>query len=177
MNTTIKSFFATLVVGAVVVVATDAQAGMSIYQNDANAIARCQAFTPGPTNTIRNRVTGSENIGAAMNVACAFENVSSINYGTPPYAAGVQITNNGSTAFTVSCSELSGYFSSAGTVINKTTGSIAPGATAYLDFTAADTPDPTDADLGSYAVGINCTLPTHAVMSETYSAWTDEDGT
>ena len=41
---------------------------------------------------------------------------------------------------------------------------------------ADDTPDPDDTDLGSYAVGIVCTLPTHAVMSETYSFWTDEDG-
>lgn len=52
-------------------------------------------FAPGPTNTIRNRVTGAENIGAAMNVACAFENVSSYDYGKYPYAAGVQIANNG----------------------------------------------------------------------------------
>ena len=177
MNTTIKSLLATLAIGAVVVVAANAQAAISAYINDANATAHCQAFTPGPANTIRNRVTGSENTGATMNVACSFESISSAYYGTPPYAAGLQITNYGSAAFTVSCSELSGYFGDSGAVINKTTGSLAPGATAYLDFTAADTPDPGDVDLGFYAVGINCTLPTHAVIGETYSFWTDEDGT
>lgn len=171
-----KTLFGTLAIATVLVVAADAQAVSSVYINDANAPARCQAFTPGPTNSIRNRVTGSENIGAAMNVACAFESVSSYDYGTEPYAAGVQIANNGSSAFTVTCSELSGYFGDSGVVLNKTSGSIAPGGSAYIEFTPDDTPDTGDTDLGSYAVGINCSLPTHAVMSETYSLWTDEDG-
>ena len=76
---------------------------------------RCQCpralpgFHPGPTNTVRNRAHGSENIGAAMNVACAFESVASCDYGTEPHAAGVQIANNGSPAFTASPAELSGY--------------------------------------------------------------------
>lgn len=172
---TMKSFFATLAIGTAVI-AAGAQAGSSVYINDANAPARCQAFTPGPTNTVRNRVTGSENIGAAMNVACAFENISSFDYGTAPYAAGVQIANNGNTAFTATCSELSGYFGDAGTVINKTSDPIAPGQSEFIEFTADDTPDTGDTDLGSYAVGIVCNLPTHAVMGETYTDWTDEDG-
>ena len=176
MHTAMKAFSATLAITAVLVVAADAQAVSSIYINDANAPARCQAFTPGPTNTVRNRVTGSENIGAAMSVACAFESVASYEYGTEPYAAGVEIVNNGSTALTVTCSELSGYFGDSGVVLNKTSASIAPGGSQSIDFTADDTPDPDDTDLGSYAVGIVCTLPTHAVMSETYSFWTDEDG-
>ncbi len=176
MHTAMKAFFATLAIATVLVVAADAQAVSSVYINDANAPARCQAFTPGPTNTVRNRVTGSENIGATMNVACAFESVASYDYGTEPYAAGVQIVNNGSTAFTVSCSELSGYFNNAGVVLNKTSASIAPGGSENIEFTADDTPDTGDTDLGSYAVGIVCNLPTHAVMSETYSFWTDEDG-
>ena len=78
--------------------------------------------------------------------------------------------------FTVTCSELSGYFGDSGVVLNKTSASIAPGGSQYIDFSADDTPDPDDTDLGSYAVGIVCNLPTHAVMSETYSFWTDEDG-
>jgi hypothetical protein len=175
MNTAIKSCFATLAVAAVFAVAS-AQAATEAYINDANAPARCQAYNPGPTNTVRNRVTGSENIGAAMNVACAFENVSSFDYGTNVVQAGVQITNNGNAAFTVTCSELSGYFGDAGEVISKTTDSVAPGQTQYVDFSADDTPDSGDTDLGSYAAGIVCNLPTHAVMGETYSIWYDEDG-
>ncbi|MFT3896163.1 MAG: hypothetical protein QM719_00425 [Thermomonas sp.] len=175
MNVAIKSCFATLAV-ATVVAAASAQAATGAYINDANAPARCQAFNPGPTNTVRNRVTGSENIGAAMNVACAFENVSSFDYGTNVTEAGVQIGNNASVAFTVTCSELSGYFGDAGVVLNKTSDSIAPGGSQIVGFTADDTPDSGDTDLGSYAVGIVCNLPTHAVMGETYSIWYDEDG-
>lgn len=171
-----KSCLATLAIGTVFT-AFGVQADTTVYSNDANAPARCQAFAPGPTNTVRNRVTGSENIGsAAMNVACAFESVSSFRYGAQPYAAGVQIINNGNTAFKVTCSELSGYFDDAGVVLNKTTGSIAPGGSEFVEFTADDTPDTGDTDLGSYAVGIVCNLPTHAVMGETYSDWMDEDG-
>ena len=175
MDIAVKSCLATLAIGAAFIAAA-AQADTMTYINDANAPAHCQAFAPGPTNTIRNRVTGSENIGAAMNVACAFENISSFDYGTETFAAGVQIANNGTAALTVTCSELSGYFGDAGVVLNKTTPSIAPGDSAFVDFTADDTPDEGDTDLGSYAVGIVCNLPTHAVMGETYSDWTDEDG-
>ena len=170
-----KSCVVTIAIGIAFLVA-DAHAEPSIYINDANAPARCQAFAPGPTNTIRNRVTGAENIGAAMNVACAFESVSSLDDGQPPYAAGVQIANNGNAEFTVTCSELSGYFGDSGVIINKTTGSVAPGASEYVEFTAADTPDTGDNDLGYYAVGIVCNLPSHGVIGETYVDWVDEDG-
>ena len=170
-----KSCVVTIAIGIAFLVA-DAHAEPSIYINDANAPARCQAFAPGPTNTIRNRVTGAENIGAAMNVACAFENVSSYDYGKYPYAAGVQIANNGSAALTVTCSQLSGYFGDSGVIIHKTTGSVAPGASEYVEFTAADTPDTGDNDLGYYAVGIVCNLPSHGVIGETYVDWVDEDG-
>lgn len=175
MNIAVKSSLATIAV-ATVFAAAGVQASSQAYINDANAPARCQAFTPGPTNTVRNRVTGSENIGPAMNVACAFESVSSFDYGTPVVSAGVQVANNGSTPLTVTCSELSGYFGDAGAIISKTSDTVAPGESQYVDFDANDTPDPGDTDLGSYAVGIVCNLPTHAVMSETYSIWYDEDG-
>lgn len=175
MNIAVKSCLATLA-AATAFAATGVHGATQAYINDANAPARCQAFTPGPTNTVRNRVTGSENIGAAMNVACAFENVSSFDYGSNVVQAGVQLANNGTAAFTVACSELSGYYGDAGTVLNKTSASVAPGASQYVDFTADDTPDAGDTDLGSYAVGIVCNLPTHAVMGETYSIWYDEDG-
>lgn len=173
MNIAIKSCLGTL---AAALGCATAGASSQYYINDANAPAHCQAFTPGPTNTVRNRVTGAENIGAAMNVACAYENITSFDYGSQTISAGLQIGNNGSTAFTVSCSELSGYFGDAGIVLGKTTASIAPGDSTYVDFNSDDTPDEGDTDLGSYAVGIVCNLPTHAVMGETYSAWADEDG-
>ena len=111
-----------------------------------------------------------------MNVACVFESVGSFDAVQAVTDAGVQIANNGSGALTVSCSELSGYFGSAGTAVAKTAGSIDPAASAHVDFSADDTPDEQDGDLGYYAVGIVCNLPTHAVIAETRAAWYDEDG-
>jgi hypothetical protein len=175
MNIAMKSSLATLAAAAAFA-AANAGAVSQIYMNDANAPAHCQAFTPGPTNTVRNRVTGSENIGAAMNVACAFENVSSLESGSPTIAVGLQVGNNGNYPFTVTCSELSGYFGDAGMVITKTTESINPGSSTYVDFDSDDTPDEEDTDLGSYSAGIVCNLPSYAVMSETYALWADEDG-
>ena len=156
--------------------APGARANHQTYGSDSNAPSHCQAFAPGPTNTIRNRVTGAENTGAAMNVACAFESIGGYASVQSVATAGVRVANNGSAEFSVSCSELSGYFGNAGTVLNKTSAGIAPGASASLDFSADDTPDEEDGDLGSYAVGIVCNLPTHGLLSDTHAAWDDEDG-
>jgi len=176
MGSNIRSGLAAIFAIGVVVYAAGARANHEVYASDSNAPAHCQAFTPGPTNSIRNRVTGAENVGATMSVACAFEIVGSFDAVQPVSDAGVRIANNGSSAFPVSCSELGGYFGNAGTVISKTTASIAPGASEQLEFSAEDTPDEEDADLGYYAVGIVCSLPTHAVITETRATWSDEDG-
>ena len=176
MDTNIRSGLAVALAIGIAFFATGAQANHEVYVSDSNAPAHCQAFTPGPTNTVRNRVTGAENIGAAMSVACAFESIGSDAAVQSVTDAGVQIVNNGNTVFTVTCSELSGHFGDAGTVIAKTTASIDPGASVHVDFSADDTPDEEDGDLGYYTVGIVCNLPTHAVIAETHATWYDEDG-
>jgi hypothetical protein len=176
MNNDIRGGAAVSLAIGIAMFATAAQANHEVYTSASNAPAHCQAFTPGPTNTVRNRVTGAENTGPAMNVACAFESIGSDAAVQPVTDAGVQIANNGSSAFSVSCSELSGYFGDAGTVIAKTTGSVAPGASEQVDFSAEDTPDEEDGDLGYYTVGIVCNLPTHAVIGGTHATWYDEDG-
>ena len=57
--------------------AGNANAELALHTISGNAVNYCQAFTPGPANTIRNRVVGSENVGPnAMNVACNFHSVS-----------------------------------------------------------------------------------------------------
>ncbi|MGH6610636.1 MAG: hypothetical protein ACRECQ_10285, partial [Burkholderiaceae bacterium] len=49
-----------------------------------NAVNYCQAFTPGSSNTIRNRVIGVENVGSAsVAVACAFHSHESLIYTLP----------------------------------------------------------------------------------------------
>jgi hypothetical protein len=176
MNIATGSTLSAALAAGIVLFAPGASANHQTYAIDSNAPAHCQAFAPGPTNTIRNRVTGAENIGAAMNVACAFESIGGEATVQPVAAAGLQVANNGSAAFSVSCSELSGYFGNAGTVLNKSSDSIAPGNSAAIDFSADDTPDEEDGDLGSYAVGIVCNLPTHALIADTHATWDDEDG-
>jgi hypothetical protein len=165
----------TAAIGTAFVAAT-AGAAVTTYYNEGNAPGHCQAFTPGPTNTVRNRVSGSENIGAAMSVACAFENVSSAGSGSYTTSAAVVLYNNSNGAFTVNCSELSGYLGNTGTVLSKTSDSILPGSDTNVEFSAEDTADTSDTDLGSYSVGIVCNLPTFAVITDTYASWTDEDG-
>jgi hypothetical protein len=176
MGTLFKSCLMTAAVGAAFV-ATATSAAVVTYYNEGNAPGRCQAFTPGPTNTVRNRVSGSENIGAAMNVACAFENVSSAEGGSYSTSAGISLYNNSSSnTFSVNCSELSGYLGDAGTVLSKTSESMAPGGSATVEFSADDTADVSDTDLGSFDVGVVCNLPTNAAMTDTWATWTDEDG-
>jgi hypothetical protein len=176
MNIATGSIVVAALAACAVLFAAGAQASHQTYASDSNAPAHCQAFAPGPTNTVRNRVTGAENIGAAMSVACAFESIGSYDRIQPVATAGVQVTNNGSGAVSVGCSELSGHFGDAGTVLNKTADGIAPGASAHIEFSAGDTPDEEDSDLGSYTAGIVCNLPTHAVIAGTHATWDDEDG-
>ena len=44
--------------------AGNANAEVAMHTFSGNAVNYCQAFTPGPANTIRNRVIGAENIGS-----------------------------------------------------------------------------------------------------------------
>lgn len=141
--------------------------------NRAVAPARCQAFTPGPSNTIRNRVAGAENIGAELALACSFEHVSTTLDGQPNSQVQVQLYNNGTASITVSCTNLQGDFESVGTTITKSA-TIAPSASATLSFSAADTPSTTDTNLGSKFSGVNCTMPTNAVMTATEVSWIDD---
>lgn len=175
MSNALKACLATAALGTALA-ATTASAAVATYYIDGNAPSMCQAFTPGPTNTVRNRVSGSENIGALMNVACAFENMGSASGGYTE-SARVSLYNNSASAFSVNCSALSGYFGAVvGTVLNKTSDPMDPGAGTTVNFSEADTPDGADTDLGSYSVGIVCGLPTGGVITSTEASWTDENG-
>jgi hypothetical protein len=173
MNILLKMSVLTSVIGLAVVSAHADAAVVDIY-SEGNAAKLCQAFTPGPANTIRNRVTGSENVGATMNVACAFDNTGRGSATYTKYVA-VGLYNNSGATISVTCAMLGGYFGHAGTVVSKTVNIAAAGGTS-ISFTAADTLDPADTDLGGWQVGINCTLPTGGVITWTRSRWQDEDG-
>jgi len=170
-----KSALLTIAIAGCVAAAHDARAAVVNYTLVANAPAHCQAFTPGPANTVRNRVVGSENVGAAMNVACTFEMVRS---STSSNVSSVTLwfSNNLGGSVNVSCTLLTGYQGMSGaTVLNKSV-AVSVGVQNYMSFTASDTSNPADTDLGNTIVGVNCTLPQGAVINDTYISWTDENG-
>ena len=175
MNNSFKAGLLTIAVG-MAFASADSNAALVSYGSAANAPARCQAFTPGPTNTVRNRVVGSENIGAPIAVACSFE-VTVSNASTNASAIDMWFSNNATTGpITVNCTMLSGWQGAAGAVlVNKSVG-VVNGEQSEISFDATDTPDPADTDLGFVIVGVNCTLPTSAVINDTYVFWGDEDG-
>lgn len=157
--------------------ALQASAVQQTYYSDGNAPRQCQAFTPGVTNTIRNRATGSENVGALMNVACATDTVASFN-GSHTTTVTIGLHNNSADPMSITCSYIGGYFgATAGSVITKTAADIPAGTGTTVDFSADDTADPADTDLGSFFGGTTCGLPTKGVITATGSSWTDEDGT
>lgn len=159
--------------------AADANAAVAPHTFRANAVNYCQAFTPGPANTIRNRVVGSENVGATMNVACAFHSLTNGAVGAGnPRTLQVYFSNNTAAAISITCTLLTGYQGqSSGYAVSKTA-TVAAGsqASTSLSWTQADNPTAGATDLGNRFVGINCTLPTGAVINDTYLTWDMDNG-
>lgn len=155
--------------------AADSSATVATSATYSNAVNYCQAFTPGPSNTIRNRVIGAENIGATIAVACNFHtttNGSATAGQTNLNYVRVLFTNNSTAATTVSCTLLTGTSAGVttgftGYAVTKTTTSFAPGAANSVTFTPADNPTAGAVDLGNILVGVNCTLPTNVILSAT----------
>ena len=177
MNNSVKFAAITLAIGSVFA-ASSSQAALVNYVETANAPSNCQAFTPGPSNTIRNRVVGSENIGSPIAVACAFQKPFSLTSTAPTRVELYFSNNNTSGSITVNCTMLTGWQGATGAVaINKSaTVPFGSQATQLVFFTAADTPSTTDTDLGFDQVGINCTLPTGGVINDSYVQYQDENG-
>jgi len=156
-----------------VLVSMSADAAVVEHGLAANAPAHCQAFTPGAANSIRNRVVGSENVGATMNVACTFEKEVAEGVGYVK-AVHMYFTYNGATgaSATINCTMLNGYQGQGGAVVMNKTATVTAGAgQTELMWSAADTPDEGDTDLGFDLVGVNCTLPTGMVINDTYLYW------
>jgi hypothetical protein len=53
---------------------------------------------------------------------------------------------------------------------------VLPGFQNGFQFSASNTADPSDDDLGTEIVGVNCTLPPHAVINDTYLQWMEDNG-
>lgn len=177
MSNLVKIGALTALIGAAFVPSIG-EAAVVTRSSVANSPARCQAFTPGPANTIRNRVIGSENVGASpIAVACTFEKPTGTGLSNILSVDAFFSTNTGS-ALTVSCTMLTGWQGYSGAVaVTKSVNVTTSTAQQFISFSAADTPSTTDTDLGTTnEVGINCTLPTGAVINDLYLNYTEENG-
>lgn len=136
-----------------------------------NAVDKCQSFTPGVTNTIRNRVIGSENVGSApLAVACVFELDEVSGGGTvDTTTVFVSFSNGTGAAGSVTCTLLPGsvYNGSVGTAVTSSTASIAPGATGNLSFTGTT--------YSVFSIGVNCTLPPGFTLIHTRISYTNDE--
>ena len=183
MNTSLKACLLVVGVG-MAVTATDANAAVALHNYVSNSVNYCQAFTPGPTNTIRNRVVGAENVGtASIAVACNFASMANGAAGaTNPTNLIVYFANNNTGGtLTVTCVLLTGYQTQGGTAqytSSKTTTAIAAGGTsqASLSWSPTDNPVAGATTLGNRLIGINCVLPQGAVINDTYLYWNQDNG-
>ncbi len=178
MNTALKLGLLTSGLALAMHVPT-AQAVVATHVFSGTSVNYCQAFTPGPANTVRNRVVGAENVGATVNVACTWTSMVNGATAANPRQLEVWFSNNSAAAITVTCSLLTGYQGDPTKYVStKTTASIpANGAGQQaLDWVPADNPVANATDLGNALIGINCTLPTGAVINDTYLGWSQDNG-
>lgn len=158
-----------------------ANAAVATHLRVANAVDNCQAFTPGPSNTIRNRVTGAENVGSVpIAVACNFGtswNGASSN--TKLTEVDLFFTNESGAAVTISCTLLTGGGAhvTGGPAYAVTKTLNLPNAySSQLNWTTADNPTSGATDLGNWMVGTNCTLPPGVTLNTTQVVWQADNG-
>lgn len=159
-----KAALVTLAIGMAMGYAAPALA--TGYYVSSNGVDKCQAFTPGVTNTIRNRVTGAENIGSAsIAVACVFELSQVYDQGAATVdTVYVYFKNGDDAAVSISCSLLPGnLYAGLGTLEAKSM-DLAAGTQGYMQF---------DGPHDVFGIGVNCTLPPHVTIAETVIRYRD----
>lgn len=173
MNPSVKASLLTLVISAAF--APTAGNAEEVPQVIAStAMAHCQAFTPGVTNTIRNRVIGAENIGNPLAIACAFEVDSAAMTADGVQSITLFLNNHGTTSFQIPCTVATGFEGEFSYFFSKTT-TVDPGMQTGVDFTPADA-DSADLGFGEYLVGLTCTLPKNGVVNDTYVSYSIDNG-
>lgn len=170
MNPSVKASLLTLVVSAAFAPAAGNAA--EVPQIIASsAMAHCQSFTPGVTNTITNRVIGSENTGTKnLGIACAFEVDAATMTADGVQSVTIYLNNHGTSSFNVSCTLATGFEGAFSYFISKTT-AVAPSDPVAVDFTPADAGSG-DAGFGEYLVGLTCVLPPKSIVNDTYVSYT-----
>jgi hypothetical protein len=130
-------------------------------------MAHCQSFTPGVTNTITNRVIGSENTGTKnLGIACAFEVDAATITGDGVQSVVLWLNNHGNTPFNVSCTLATGPEGAFSYFISQTT-TVSPSEQTPVQFAPEDA-----AGFGEYLVGATCILPPKSIIGETDVAYT-----
>ena len=160
-----------------------ADAAVAQFVRTVNAVDNCQAFTPGPSNTIRNRVTGAENVGTVpIAIACNFAHDQNGAAGNT-FIKQVRLffTNNTGATTTMNCTLLTGpgpngVVGSGAIFASTKSVSIANGTWGEVTWTQADNPTSGAVDLGNYMVGVNCTLPPNVVFTTTQIIWNADNG-
>ena len=174
MNPSVKASLLTLVISAAF--APTAGNAAEVPQIMASsAMAHCQAFTPGPSNTIKNRVIGSENIGNTMAIACAFEVDSGAMTLDGVQAVTVYLSNTGTATLNIPGTFAAGTAGDFSYFISKTT-TVAPGAQVPVEFTPADGGSPDAVGFEEFLVGLTCTLPKNGAVYDTYVAYMVDNG-
>ena len=170
MNPSVKASLLTLVISAAFAPVTGN--AVEVPQIIASsAMAHCQSFTPGVTNTITNRVIGSENSGTKnIGIACAFEVDAATITGDGVQSVTLWLNNHGTTAFDVACTLATGPEGAFSYFISKTT-NVAPAEQTPVMFSPEDAGSE-DTGFGEYLVGLTCMLPPKAIIGETDVAYT-----
>lgn len=169
MNPSVKASLLTLVISAAF--APTAGNAAEVPQIIASsAMAHCQSFTPGVTNTISNRVIGSENTGTkSLGIACAFEVDAATITGDGVQSVTLWLNNHGTAPLDVSCTLATGPEGAFSYFISKTTHVAASEQTPVV-FSPADAGSE-DVGFGEYLVGLTCMLPPKAIIGETNVAY------
>ena len=167
MNPSVKASLLTLAISAAFAPAAGnaAEAPQVIASS---AMAHCQSFTPGVTNTISNRVIGSENTGTKnIGIACAFEVDAATITGDGVQSVTLWLNNHGTTPLDVSCTLATGPEGAFSYFISGTTHVMPSEQTPVIIG-----PDDGATGFGEYLVGLTCMLPPKAIIGETDVAYT-----
>lgn len=159
--------------------ASNAQAAVTVHEFDGNAVNYCQAFTPGPANTIRNRAVGSENVGTVpINLACNWHSTFGDASTALPDSLDVWFYNNTAANITVTCSLLTGYQGQGapGQYLVTKSAVVAPGTQSDIFWNQADNPTAGATTFGNNLININCTMPPGAIANDTYMTWKQDNG-
>ena len=174
MNPSIKASLLTLAISTAFAPAASNAAEVQ-QMITSSAMAHCQSFTPGVTNTITNRVIGSENSGTKnIGIACAFEVDAAAINGDGVRIVKLWLNNHGTAPLDVSCTLATGPEGAFSYFISKTTHVLASDQTP-VEFTPADGGSE-EVGFGEALVGLTCMLPPKAIIGETDVIYVVDNG-